>query len=133
VAITPAAGFVGPLGAMLLGLIAGVVCFYALRLKFLLNLDDSLDVIAVHLVGGIIGSVLLGILAEEAYGGLVGSVEQLGRQALSVVIALVYSFVVTFIIAKALDMTMGIRATEDEERGGLDLALHEEQAYGFVE
>jgi len=133
VAITPAAGFVGPLGAMLLGLIAGVVCFYALRLKFMLNLDDSLDVVAVHLVGGIIGSILLGILAEEAYGGVAGSVDQLGRQALSVVIALVYSFAVTFVIAKALDMTMGIRATEDEERGGLDLALHEEQAYGFVE
>lgn len=133
VAITPAAGFVGPLGAMLLGLIAGVVCFYALRLKFMLNLDDSLDVVAVHLVGGIIGSILLGILAEEAYGGVAGSVDQLGRQALSVVIALVYSFAVTFVIAKALDMTMGIRAIEDEERGGLDLALHEEQAYGFVE
>ena len=133
VAITPAAGFVGPLGAMLLGLIAGVACFYALRLKFLLNLDDSLDVIAVHLVGGIIGSVLLGILAEEAYGGLVGSVDQLGRQALSVVIALAYSFGVTYVIAKVLDMTIGIRATEEEERGGLDLALHEEQAYGFVE
>jgi len=118
---------------MLLGLIAGVVCFYALRLKFMLNLDDSLDVVAVHLVGGIIGSILLGILAEEAYGGVAGSVDQLGRQALSVVIALVYSFAVTFVIAKALDMTMGIRATEDEERGGLDLALHEEQAYGFVE
>jgi len=133
VAITPAAGFVSPLSAMLLGLIAGVGCFYALRLKFLMNLDDSLDVIAVHLVGGIIGSVLLGILAEEAYGGLVGSVEQLGRQALSVVIALVYSFAVTFVIAKVLDMTMGIRASEEEERGGLDLALHDEQAYGFVE
>ena len=133
VAITPAAGFVSPLGAMLLGLIAGVVCFYALRLKFLLNLDDSLDVIAVHLVGGIIGSVLLGILAEEAYGGLVGSVDQLGRQALSVVIALAYSFGVTYVIAKVLDMTMGIRASEEEERSGLDLALHEEQAYGFVE
>ncbi len=133
VAVTPAAGFVSPMGAMLLGLIAGVACFYALRLKFLLNLDDSLDVIAVHLVGGIIGSILLGILAEEAYGGLVGSVEQLGRQALSVVIALVYSFAVTFVIAKVLDMTMGIRASEEEERGGLDLALHEEQAYGFVD
>ena len=133
VAITPAAGFVGPLGAMLLGLIAGVACFYALRLKFLLNLDDSLDVIAVHLVGGIVGSVLLGILAEEAYGGVAGSVDQLGRQALSVVIALAYSFGVTYVIAKVLDMTIGIRATEEEERGGLDLALHEEQAYGFVE
>ena len=133
VAITPAAGFVGPLGAMLLGLIAGVVCFYALRLKFVLNLDDSLDVIAVHLVGGIVGSVLLGILAEEAYGGVAGSVDQLGRQALSVVIALAYSFGVTYVIAKVLDMTIGIRASEEEERGGLDLALHEEQAYGFVE
>ena len=84
-------------------------------------------------MGGIIGSVLLGILAEEAYGGLVGSVDQLGRQALSVVIALAYSFGVTYVIAKVLDMTIGIRATEEEERGGLDLALHEEQAYGFVE
>ncbi|MGE3961110.1 MAG: ammonium transporter [Dehalococcoidia bacterium] len=133
VAITPAAGFVGPLGAMLLGLVAGVVCFYALRLKFMFNFDDSLDVVAVHLVGGIIGSLLLGILAEEAYGGVAGSVEQFGRQALSVVIALVYSFVVTFVIAKALDAVMGIRASEEDERRGLDLALHEEQSYVIVE
>src|SRR5690606_37732908 len=133
VAITPAAGFVGPLGAMLIGLVAGVVCFYALRLKFMFNFDDSLDVVAVHLVGGIIGSLLLGILAEEAYGGVAGSMDQFLRQALSVVIALVYSFVVTYVIAKVLDMVMGIRASEEDERGGLDLALHEEQAYGFVE
>ncbi|MCK9494740.1 MAG: ammonium transporter [Dehalococcoidia bacterium] len=133
VAITPAAGFVSPLGAMLLGLVAGVVCFYALRLKFMFNFDDSLDVVAVHLVGGIIGSLLLGVLAEEAYGGVAGSMDQFVSQAISVVIALVYSFSVTFVIAKVLDMVMGIRVSEEEERGGLDLALHEEQAYGFVE
>lgn len=133
VAITPAAGFVGPLGAMAIGLVAGIVCYWALRLKFMFNFDDSLDVVAVHLVGGIIGSLLLGVLAEEAYGGVAGSMEQLGRQALSVVIAFAYSFVVTWVIAKALDMAMGVRVTEVEERNGLDLALHEEQSYGFVE
>src|SRR5690606_17077112 len=69
VAITPAAGFVGPLGALIIGAVAGVVCYWALRLKFLLNFDDSLDVVAVHLVGGIIGSLLVGVLAEEVYGG----------------------------------------------------------------
>ena len=135
VAITPAAGFVGPMGAMAIGAAAGLICFAALRLKFMFNFDDSLDVIAVHLVGGIIGALLTGLLAEEIYNGgiLSGSLEQLGRQALSVVIALVYSFVVTFILAKALDMTMGLRVSEMDERGGLDLALHEEQSYVLSE
>ena len=133
VAITPAAGFVGPLGAMAIGLVAGVVCYWALRLKFMFNFDDSLDVVAVHLVGGIIGSLLLGVLAEEAYGGVAGSMEQLGRQALSVVIALVYSFAVTWVIAKALDMTIGIRAAELDERNGLDIALHEERSYALAD
>jgi len=133
VAITPAAGFVGPLGAMVLGLIAGLVCFWALRLKFRFNFDDSLDVVAVHLVGGILGALLLGVLAEEQYGGVAASFDQLGRQAASVVIALVYSFVVTWLIAKALDAVMGIRVSEEEERTGLDLSLHDEQSYGFTE
>ena len=135
VAITPAAGFVGPLAAILIGAAAGIICFAALKLKFMLNFDDSLDVVAVHLVGGIIGALLTGLLAEELYsGGLFsGSLEQLGRQALSVVIALGYSFTVSFILAKALDMTMGIRVSEEEERGGLDLALHEEQSYVMAE
>jgi Amt family ammonium transporter len=133
VAITPAAGFVGPLGALVLGLAAGVVCFWALRLKFRFNFDDSLDVVAVHLVGGILGALLLGVLAEEQYGGVAASFEQLGRQAISVVIALVYSFSVTWVIAKALDAVIGIRVSEEEERAGLDLSLHEEQSYGFAE
>ncbi|MDA1010120.1 MAG: ammonium transporter [Chloroflexi bacterium] len=133
VAITPAAGFVDPLGALIIGAVAGVVCFWALRLKFRLGFDDSLDVVAVHLVGGIIGSILVGILAVEAYGGVAGSMDLLLRQALSVVIALAYSFGVTWVIAKAIDMTIGLRVTEEVERNGLDLGLHEEQSYVMVE
>jgi len=130
VAITPAAGFVNLMGAVIIGLAAGLICFLALRLKTMFKFDDSLDVIAVHLVGGILGALLLGILADAGVNELAtGGMEQLTRQALSVVIAFTYSFVVTFIIAKALDMAMGIRVTETQEREGLDLSLHEEQAY----
>ena len=134
VAITPAAGFVNLLGAIIIGLAAGIICFYALRLKTMFKFDDSLDVIAVHLVGGIIGALLLGILADADINSLAtGGMDQFGRQAISVVIAFTYSFVVTFIIAKLLDMVMGIRATEAQEREGLDLSLHEEQAYAMAD
>ena len=130
VAITPAAGFVNLMGAVIIGLAAGLICFLALRLKTMFKFDDSLDVIAVHLVGGILGALLLGILADAGVNELAtGGMEQLTRQAISVVIAFTYSFVVTFIIAKVLDMVMGIRVTETQEREGLDLSLHEEQAY----
>ena len=134
VAITPAAGFVNLLGAVIIGLAAGLVCFFALRLKSMFKFDDSLDVIAVHLVGGILGALLLGILADADVNPLAtGGMEQFTRQAISVAIAFTYSFVVTFIIAKVLDMVMGIRVTETEEREGLDLSLHEEQAYVMAE
>ncbi|PKN82323.1 MAG: ammonia channel protein [Chloroflexi bacterium HGW-Chloroflexi-9] len=135
VAITPAAGFVGPLGAMAIGAASGLICFSALRLKFMFNFDDSLDVIAVHLVGGIIGALLTGLLAEELYSGglFVAGIEQFGRQALSVVIAFAFSFGMTFILAKVLDMTMGLRVTVVEEQSGLDLSLHEEQSYVMAE
>jgi len=134
VAITPAAGFVNLMGAVVIGLAAGIICFYALRLKTVFKFDDSLDVIAVHLVGGILGALLLGLLADAGVNELAsGGMEQFGRQALSVAIAFGYSFVVTFIIAKALDMVMGIRVTETQEREGLDLSLHEEQAYVMAE
>lgn len=134
VAITPAAGFVNLLGAVVIGLAAGLVCFFALRLKTRFKFDDSLDVIAVHLVGGILGALLLGLLADPDVNPLAsGGMEQFGRQAISVAIAFAYSFTVTFIIAKVLDMVMGIRVTEAEEREGLDLSLHEEQAYLMAE
>ena len=134
VAITPAAGFVNLLGAVIIGVAAGVVCFMALRLKTMFKFDDSLDVIAVHLVGGILGALMLGFLADHSVNELAtGGVDQFIRQAISVVIAFVYSFVVSYVLAKILDMLMGIRASEADEREGLDVALHEEQAYQMAE
>jgi Amt family ammonium transporter len=133
VAITPAAGFVSPLSAIVIGIAAGAICFYALQLKFRFNFDDSLDVIAVHLVGGIVGALLLGFLAEARIGGVdgafFGNAGQVWNQFLSIVVAIAWSGVVTFIIVKAIDMTIGLRVSEEEERQGLDLALHEEQGY----
>ncbi len=134
VAITPAAGFVNFMGAIIIGIAAGVICFLALRLKTMFKFDDSLDVIAVHLVGGILGALLLGVLADPAVNALAtGGMSQLTAQAISVVIAFVYSFVLSYVIAKVLDMLMGIRASETDEREGLDIALHEEQAYQMAE
>ena len=129
VAITPAAGFVDPLGALVIGAVAGVVCFYALRLKAIFKFDDSLDVVAVHLVGGIIGSVLLGVLAVDGVAG--GS--QLVKQIISVVIAIVWSGGMTAILALLINKFIGLRVTEDEERQGLDLSLHNEQGYLLTE
>ncbi len=134
VAITPAAGFVSPLSAVVIGIAAGSICFYALQLKFRFNFDDSLDVVAVHLVGGIIGALLLGFLAEDRIGGLgdglfFGEPQLVWNQFLSIVIAIVWSFVLSYGLARIIDATIGLRVSEDEERQGLDLALHEEQGY----
>ena len=137
VAITPAAGFVSPIWALVIGAAAGLICFLALQIKFRYGFDDSLDVVAVHMVGGIVGALLLGLFAEAAIGGtdgaFFGNVEQLLRQAISIVVALVFSFVVTYLIAVIIDRTMGLRVSEDEERRGLDVALHEEQGYVLTE
>ena len=137
VAITPAAGFVSPLWALVIGAAAGVICFSALQLKFRFNFDDSLDVVAVHMVGGIVGALLLGLFAEEVIGGrdglFFGDWGQFIRQAGSVVVALVWSFVLTYAIALMLDRTIGLRVSEEEERRGLDIALHEEQGYVLTE
>ena len=89
--------------------------------------------IAVHVVGSIIGLLLVGVLADSAVTDLVAGWDQLGRQALSIVIAFSFSFVVSYALVKAIDVTMGIRVTEDEERAGLDITLHEEQSYVFGE
>ena len=129
VAITPAAGFVGPLEAILIGIAAGAVCYWALRIKFRFGFDDSLDVVAVHLMGGVVGSILLGVLADADIGGVAGGFDQLLRQAASVVLAVAYSFIVSYVLLRIIKATIGLRVTEEEERRGLDLSLHDEQAY----
>ena len=120
-----------------IGAIAGVLCYLALGIKTALKLDDSLDVIAVHLVGGLLGSILLGFFADAAVNPVVvdegvflgGGATLLGDQVVAAVVTLVYSFVVSLIIGKAIDMTMGLRVTPAVEDEGLDLRLHAEQAY----
>jgi Amt family ammonium transporter len=129
VAITPACAFVSPLGACLLGLLAGAVCALAVGLKWKLGFDDSLDVVGVHLVGGALGSVSLGFLALD--GGLFygGDISLLGKQALAVVAVGGFSFVLAYAIGKALDLTVGFRADQESEIEGIDLAAHAESAY----
>ncbi|GLZ11290.1 ammonium transporter [Actinomadura sp. NBRC 104425] len=138
VAITPACAFVTPIGALVLGLIAGAVCAFAVGLKYRLGYDDSLDVVGVHMVGGIVGALLIGILATTAVNdggadGLLagGGLGLLGKQAVAVVATLAYSFVVTFVIAKVIDLVAGFRIPEDEEVSGIDTATHAETAYDF--
>jgi Amt family ammonium transporter len=134
VAITPAAGFVDVKGAIVIGLIAGVVCYWgATGLKHTLKYDDSLDAFGVHGVGGIVGAVLTGVFAVEGIGGTAGLLEgnagQVMTQIYGVLITLVYTAVVSFILLKAIDMTMGLRVTAEEEREGLDLAVHGETVH----
>jgi len=135
VAITPCAGFVNPMAALAIGLIAGVVCYLACQFKFKFGFDDSLDVIAVHLVGGITGSLLLGVFANEAVGGLLSGAgaSLLGKQFVAVGATLAYSGVVSFILAKIIDKTIGLRITDDDEDTGLDLSQHAESAYAAGE
>ena len=137
VAITPAAGFVSPFWALVIGAAAGVICFSALQLKYRFNFDDSLDVVAVHLVGGIVGALLLGLFASEVIGGVdglfFGEAKQFLNQAISVAIAMSYSFVVSYVLALILKATIGLRVSEEEERRGLDLALHDEQSWVLTE
>ena len=137
VAITPCAGFVGGMAPIYIGAIAGIVCCLALSLKKLGKFDDSLDVIAVHLVGGLVGSILLGFFADSAINSAVvndgvflgGGTELLIDQIVASGVTLVYSFVVTMIIGLAIHKTMGLRVTEAEEEVGLDLSEHAETAY----
>jgi ammonium transporter, Amt family len=140
VAITPAAGFVSPVSAIAIGLIAGVVCAYAVRLKFRLGYDDSLDVVGVHMVGGMVGALLTGIFADLAINdagadGLVngGGFALLGKQVVAVGATIGFSFLVTFILLKVVQATVGLRVTEDDEVAGVDLAQHAEAGYAFTE
>jgi Amt family ammonium transporter len=135
VAITPCAGFVSGMSPIAIGAIAGVGCFLAIQLKFRFGYDDSLDVVGVHLVGGVIGSILLAFFATDAYGGLfaTGDTELLVNQIIAVVVTLVFSFVLTFVIAKVIDMTMGLRVDPEDELVGLDSTQHAETAYNLVD
>jgi Amt family ammonium transporter len=137
VAITPCAGFVGGMAPIYIGAFAGVVCCLALSLKRLGKFDDSLDVVAVHLVGGLVGSILLGFFADSAINAAVvnegvflgGGGELLKDQVVASVVTLAYSFVVTFVIAKIIEATIGLRVSETAEDEGLDLSQHAETAY----
>jgi len=124
VAITPASGFVGPSAAVIIGVAAGVLCFFAATsLKRAVGYDDSLDAFGVHCVGGIIGALLTGAFASREIAGVDGSVI---TQLVGVGATLVYGFTVSFIILKLIDMTIGLRVTEDQEREGLDITQHGE-------
>jgi Amt family ammonium transporter len=133
--ITPAAGFVGPNAAIVIGLLAGVVCFLAVRLKSRLNFDDSLDVVGIHGVGGVVGTLCLGIFASTQVnpagvdGLLAGNSAQLVKQVIGVLVVGGYTLVVSWVLLKVIDSVMGLRLTEEEETVGLDSVEHSETAY----
>ena len=133
VAITPAAGFVTPISALIIGFAGGVICFFAVNLKERFGYDDSLDVIGVHGVGGIAGALLTGIFATTLVnpGGADGGVTLLKIQVISVVATIVYAFIVSFIILKIVDKFVGLRVEHKEELQGLDLSQHGESGYRF--
>jgi ammonium transporter, Amt family len=135
VAITPASGYVAPLPALAIGLVAGVVCLLAVELKNRLAFDDALDVVGVHLVGGIVGALLTGVFASLVVNpaGADGSIAQVGRQAVAVVVTLAFSFVATMAILRVVDRLVGLRVTADVEEEGLDRSLHGETAYTWTE
>ncbi len=134
VAVTPACGTIGPMGAILLGVIVSVVCyFFVTTVKHKMGYDDSLDVFGIHGIGGIIGAVLTGVLSAAAFGGVKGDdyamAAQLWVQIEGVLITIVWSGVVSFVAYKLVDVTIGLRVDSDTERQGLDLISHGEQAY----
>jgi len=131
VAITPASGFVGPMGAIAVGLGAGVLTFYAVRIRHKFGFDDALEVMAVHGIGGIWGALATGIFAIGGIGLIDGDATVLGYNAVAVLATIAYSFIVTFIILKILDVIpgLGLRADEADEDAGLDISLHGERAY----
>ncbi len=137
VAITPASGFVGPVAALIIGGVAGVLCYSAINLKMVLNYDDSLDVVAVHGFGGSWGAIATGLFATVAVnpagrdGLFFGNPAQLIVQIVSVVATVLYAFVVSWMLLELVDVTMGLRVTEEDEVMGLDLSQHGERAYNL--
>lgn len=131
VAITPACASLDPVWAILLGLLAGAICAFAIELKYKLGYDDSLDVVGLHLVAGLFGCVYLGFFAQDTGLFFSGSVDQLLTQIVPVVVVMVYSFVVAFGIGKIIDATIGFRVTAEDEIAGIDPALHGDNAYAM--
>jgi Amt family ammonium transporter len=135
VAITPSCGTVNTVGAAVVGLVAGIVCSFAIGLKFRLGYDDSLDVVGVHFVGGVVGVLLIGLLATDVMTGgprgllYGGGLSQLGKQAMAVVVVAVYAFVASYLLARLIDRLMGFRISADDETSGVDLSQHAETAY----
>jgi ammonium transporter, Amt family len=133
--ITPASGYVGPAGALIIGLAAGVVCYFATQyIKRGLKIDDSLDVFPVHGVGGILGTFLTGVFAAEAFGGLgleVSIGEQLLTQSIGIVATVAWCGIISFVLLKGLDAVIGLRVSNEEETEGLDLVLHDERGYNL--
>jgi Amt family ammonium transporter len=138
IAITPASGAVGPIGALVIGFAAGLGCFFAsTKIKRLIGYDDSLDVFGVHAVGGIIGAILTGVFCAQGLGGvgfgdgITGIGGQVWVQLIGVTATVVYSGVVSFVILKAVDAVVGLRVADDEETEGLDLSQHDERGYNL--
>ncbi|MDO8915497.1 MAG: ammonia channel protein, partial [Coriobacteriia bacterium] len=135
VGITPAAGYVGPMAALAIGTIVGAACFFGLKLKTRFGFDDALDVVGVHGVGGTIGALLTGVFATTAVnaaganGLLAGDPSLLWKQLIGVVATIAFSFLVSVIILKLLDATIGLRVSEDVETAGLDISEHAETGY----
>ena len=135
--VTPASGFVGPMGAIAIGMAAGLACYGAVMLKGKLNYDDTLDAFGVHGVGGAVGTILLGVFATKAWnangadGLITGEVAFLGKQLLAVAVTVAFSVAGTLVILKVVDATVGLRVTADEEREGLDINLHGEEGYSI--
>ncbi len=137
VAITPASGFVGPMGALAIGVAAGLGCYIAsVKVKRALGYDDSLDCFGVHAIGGIIGAILTGVFVSKGLGGVgfgegVTMGTQVGKQFIGVLATIVYTGIASFIILKIVDVIVGLRVTEEQETEGLDIALHDERGYNL--
>lgn len=135
VAITPAAGFVGPVSAIFIGALAGAICYGGILLKAKVRYDDSLDVVGIHGLGGTWGALATGLFASAAVneagadGLFYGNAGQLGIQLVSVLATMVFAFVMTFVILKIVDKAVGLRVSEEEEQKGLDISLHDERGY----
>jgi Amt family ammonium transporter len=133
--ITPASGYVGPIGALVIGLSAGIVCFYATPfIKQKLKIDDSLDVFPVHGVGGILGTMLAGVFVSAGFGGAgfaegVTMSSQLGVQLTGVLATIAFTAVATYIILKVVDVLLGLRVSDEQETEGLDINQHDERGY----